>query len=475
MSPWEILELAPCDDARAIKRAYAKKLKQTRPDEKPEEFQQLHSAYKWALKAAEELKEEKKESEEPQSTEVLAEVASAERAALSPEAVQLQGQVEPQVQQNSEPNHQDHSPVSSEAIEQAPSKDTLDLNQAQDQETGGERQQGASTEKHAEEQHPEVKNAQEDNVQENPIEEDDTEQDPQRALRIAEYHRVLEQVDRLLQAPSKFNVKENWRFLTDTPYMLDEEYNWNLGLSIFERFARINLQASEVTSKGKKQAQISNNILQYCNSLFDWNGNASYLYGALDESLCDCIFNSLHSEEVTVDPAQGLRGGRKLIRQKITQPEETYDQYYFGHLLARGVAVLLDVLLLYVVVGFIASIVMMKVYDMPEGAAITMALGICCLAYLLMAWIAESSRFQATPGKYLMGYKVTNKKFERIGYGHGLWRLLSFTLTLPLGKIGWLINCFLGGNLMHDRLSSSHVINMRKSREEYLRRLRGEE
>jgi len=470
MSPWEILELAPCDDARAIKRAYAKKLKLTRPDEKPEEFQQLYSAYKWALKAAEELKEEKKESQEPLSTEVLAEVASAEQAALSPETGQFQGQAEPQVQQGSELNHLDHSSVSSETIGQAQSKVSLDLNQVQDQETGGERQQEASTEKHTED-----KDVQEESVQENPIEEVDTEQNPQRAQRIAEYHRVLEQVDRLLQEPSKFNVKENWRFLTDTPYMLDEEYNWNLGLSIFERFARINLQAGEGASKDKKQTQLSNNILQYCNSLFEWDGNASYLYGALEESLCDVIFNSLQSEEVTVDPAQGLRGGRKLIRQKTTQPEETYDQYYFGHLLARGVAVLLDLLLLYVAVGFIASVVMMKVYDMPEGAATAMALGICCLAYLLMAWIAESSRFQATPGKYLMGYKVTNKKFERIGYGHGLWRLLSFTLTLPLGKIGWLINCFLGGNLMHDRLSSSHVINMRKSREEYLRRLRGEE
>ncbi|WP_020411821.1 RDD family protein [Microbulbifer variabilis] len=468
MSPWEILELAPCDDARAIKRAYAKKLKHTRPDEKPEEFQQLHSAYKWALKAAERQKEENEESKESQSTEAIAEITNAEQATLSPEVAQLQGHVEPQVQQGSELNHQDHSPVSPEAIEQAPSEVSHDLNQVQGQETGGEIQRETATEKYTEEQHSEGRDA-----QENPIEEGVTEQDPQRAQRITEYHQVLDQVDRLLKEPSKFNVKENWRFLTDTPYMLDEEYNWNLGLTIFERFARINLQAGECASKDKKQIQISNNIIQYCNNLFDWNGNAPYLYGALDESLCDCIFNSLQSEEVTVDPAQGLRGGRKLIRQKAIQPEETYDQYYFGHLLARGVAVLLDLLLLYVAVGFIASIVIMKVYDMPEGAATTIALGICCLAYLLMAWIAESSHFQATPGKYLMGYKVTNKKFERIGYGHGLWRLLSFTLTLPLGKIGWLINCFLGGNLMHDRLSSSHVINMRKSREEHLRKLRG--
>ncbi|MCO1336856.1 RDD family protein [Microbulbifer sp. OS29] len=83
----------------------------------------------------------------------------------------------------------------------------------------------------------------------------------------------------------------------------------------------------------------------------------------------------------------------------------------------------------------------------------------------------ESSRFQATPGKHLMGYRVTNRAFKRIGYGHGLWRIGSFILTTVFGKFTWFINCFLGGNLLHDRLSRSHVINMRKSREEHMRRL----
>ncbi|RJG18530.1 hypothetical protein D4A39_08675 [Alcanivorax profundi] len=49
MDRWGILELEPTSDARAIKRAYARQLKQTRPDEQPEAFQRLHEAYKQAL------------------------------------------------------------------------------------------------------------------------------------------------------------------------------------------------------------------------------------------------------------------------------------------------------------------------------------------------------------------------------------------------------------------------------------------
>lgn len=49
MTPLEQLGLGPDADARAIKRAYAQRLRSVRPDEDPAGFQQLHAAYRAAL------------------------------------------------------------------------------------------------------------------------------------------------------------------------------------------------------------------------------------------------------------------------------------------------------------------------------------------------------------------------------------------------------------------------------------------
>ncbi|MGV6809092.1 MAG: hypothetical protein ACWA5U_04375, partial [bacterium] len=49
---WQILGLSDNADKRAVKSAYAKRLKKTRPDDDPEGFQRLHAAYKRASQLA---------------------------------------------------------------------------------------------------------------------------------------------------------------------------------------------------------------------------------------------------------------------------------------------------------------------------------------------------------------------------------------------------------------------------------------
>ena len=49
MNPWQTLNIEPTDDKKAIKKAYAVLIKQYKPDEHPEKFQEIQSAYKDAL------------------------------------------------------------------------------------------------------------------------------------------------------------------------------------------------------------------------------------------------------------------------------------------------------------------------------------------------------------------------------------------------------------------------------------------
>ncbi len=57
-SPFSVLGIAATSHAREVKRAYAAKLKQSRPDDDPAEFQRLHEAYEAALQWAAYLRDQ---------------------------------------------------------------------------------------------------------------------------------------------------------------------------------------------------------------------------------------------------------------------------------------------------------------------------------------------------------------------------------------------------------------------------------
>src|SRR5690606_41893111 len=72
----------------------------------------------------------------------------------------------------------------------------------------------------------------------------------------------------------------------------------------------------------------------------------------------------------------------------------------------------------------------------------------------------ESFRWQATPGKMLFGLRVVDQHLQPLTGPRSILRTLTFMLSIALlWKIIWIFNAFMGGRLLHDRVSRSFVVH----------------
>ncbi|TBR39816.1 MULTISPECIES: J domain-containing protein [Dyella] len=84
MSIYKILGIEPDADERAIKRAYAQRMRSCRPDEDPEGFQRLNQAYKQALKASARQPSGAAGATSPPPTQLSVDLATSEHASNPP-------------------------------------------------------------------------------------------------------------------------------------------------------------------------------------------------------------------------------------------------------------------------------------------------------------------------------------------------------------------------------------------------------
>ncbi len=371
--PWKELEIPATNDVRAIKRAYAQKLKRHRPDDDPEGFQQLHRAYKQALQ--------------------LAEMAD-ERTTFS-----------------------DQSDIPFSEAEYENPEEEMDWSDRPEHDSG---------------------------IQPMSEEEADSDTDLHPLL-----DSLVEECKHCLSRTQGLSDPGAWSFLSTTPELLDSDFNHQLGQAVFNA-----IDDKERCSGVKPHPA----VLRYLNHLFNWTGKRQLYYLQFGESSCDWIFQSLDSETNSNDLLRGVRGGDPVeptIQSTSSSPQLDYASYAM-----RSLAFLTDLFFLITAIALLIVGPYNLLYP-DDPISDFWLLAYTPPAYLLLVLIMECSPLQATPGKYLLGMTVVNRFGMRLPLWHNLLRVLAFTASGLLWKVIFVLNAFLKGRLLHDRISNSFVVRKR--------------
>jgi len=267
-----------------------------------------------------------------------------------------------------------------------------------------------------------------------------------------ELDRLLKQVDELLTDEKQCNVIKSWGFITLSPYILYSEFNWYLGLGVLKRIADV--------------SSVRNHTLSYLNTLFNWKDEEERIFEVIDDTWCKTVLQRIDNVAHQSDAVSGLRG-TKSVKLADKALYSKLDYYFFSSDLKRVSAFGIDFLLLYCIVEILFSVCLLVFDDLLLVDISYLRVRIISILYFISAAYFELSSFQATPGKMALGLIVTDKNFIKVKKIRYFFRLISFFATLPGGIITILINRFLGNQYIHDRISSTYVIDLRKSKNEY--------
>lgn len=388
MTVWNTLEIEPTDDLRAIKRAYAAKLKVTRPDEDPEQFQILNTAYKNAQWLARQGG--------------IAEVDEPTLPDQNPQVVQS--------------DLIEVDTVSEQIMEPVESPKMKAEREAQEASYADYRQQ----------------------------------------MRV-EFDQLFEKVDSLLCRFAALNWEANWSFIEQCPFMLDDEFNWQVSFTLFNAI----LQHNEKHKDSKERRLRSPGVFLYLDQYVDWMGKEEQLIREFGAQACRPYLDLLRLNRDHKDPLQAVRGGNKT--KKVTKKRyEGLPHYVYAEKVGRIFAFLCDITLVILVVALI-GIVFPNLTNGSTSILIPVSVG-----YMVMALLMESSPLQATPGKMLMGYRVMKYGSGIVPLWRNFFRVIFFSLMTGGLQITLWINIFLGNRLLHDRFTKTEVIDVRKSYQMYL-------
>lgn len=448
MNYWNILGVEKTNDVRAIKRAYAVKLKKTKPDEDPEGFKKLHEAYKWATNYAKNNYEEEAEFVDPvqgeyqfgqinQPVNTVSLSPINEEHILNPVEASFNSQNSTEFFRSEQDSTQETEPVSenieSKSIYPSVSEFFIPEHDVVDSDNPVQVIEQEKTESSSEQVNELFEYIEPHSHQEAFTYEGI---DDEFSFLQQQWDELTDQVDNVTRAVRTINNLRSWRFIEGNQALLDLQFKSEFSHYLFGKIV-------ECLEKEKVSRPISRNVFQYLNSIFRWTDRRDYLE---DEFDFDSVEKVLYAESVIEER------GVKWFVSKIHKGKMEYAGYF-----TRLIATVFDWIILTFILMFLHKI-QIDPFGMRDGN-IGVAFFIAILLYVLVSSLLEATPLQGSLGKILFGMKVVSPSGKRLNILHSIFRGFMFGITLAAFKITVWINFFLkDGRLLHDRVSGSIVV-----------------
>jgi uncharacterized RDD family membrane protein YckC len=432
MSYWQILGISHTTDLAAIKRAYATKLKLTKPDENPEGFKCLHAAYKQATEYAKNNANTKFAAEPPDTTED--EIPPLQTTITDFHfTFDTEESSEPTTH---DPQQEDTPPYPHDATEQhcelVPQESNWGYILLQQNEPPIEE----VISDHLLRDRISRQNQQKDAFQRELEEIAHTHKNKAFETLLAEREDIFKSVDEVTEHITTMNYLPAWKFLNDRDVLLDLQFKFEISHYIFGKLAYRLHEAGE-------NGMLRGNVFDYLDSLFLWSDRRDLLEDSFGYESVDFVLHVVQAPY-----KDGIRW---------SCPEFHQGNIVMAGYLLRISAIIFDWVLLgcsTLLLTEINHIFQKTSVDINISDFIT---GI--MFYTLLAPIMEATPLQGTPGKILFGIKVVSYKGRRLHIAHSLLRSVMFFLsTIGIKLTLWINLLFDDNRLLHDRISRSMVI-----------------
>jgi len=400
MNPWHALGINSSADKKSIKRAYAGLLKNNKPDENPQGFEELHSAYKYCLDNISFDNQNIMAPTQQNDTVIINNNSSTNSTSESEtdkkvKIVQKPFIVDDQITSVAEiEEHEIETIPASIPLETAPEhienqQETIHLDYLRDQWRVLEEQTNQAFEK------------------------------------ITQVNKTSDW--EWNHAKQKIS---DWAFVEKSDVLYDIEFKDDFSNYLFERWLHFFEKNSETINRYR-------NTLRYLNQIFHWTDNNKRLEYLYSLERID-VFLMILSDAETAPQTIGL---------KWTSPKVHIGPIHNANCFARIIASFIDIL----IIVFVC---------IPWFKETTDAVLSILTLYALSMPILEASPLQGSLGKVLLGFKVTNTKGMRLNILHAIARQVLFLLSIAgISLTIWAIMYTLGeGRFLHDTFSKTLVI-----------------